>query len=111
MIKATRGDTIALAFQRKDQNGEVIMDAPTAMYFTMKETYNTMPYVVQKTLADMEMDAEGVWHLVIEPEDTQNLAYGTYAFDIEVTTTEYIATIAKGEICLTEESTWQVNRG
>lgn len=110
MIKATRGDTIALAFQRKDMDGEVIMDTPTAMYFTMKETFNTMPYVVQKTLEDMEMDAEGVWHFVIAPAETEALLFGDYVFDIEVTDGDAVTTIAKGEIKLEGEATWRANK-
>lgn len=37
MISKTRGDTIGLKFQRKDADGEIILTAPTAMYFTLKK--------------------------------------------------------------------------
>lgn len=111
MIKVTRGDTLPLKFQRKDADGEIIMDTPEAMHLTVKTDWNTATALVEKSLSDMTMDAEGEWHVVIEPEDTENLAYGTYVFDIEVITAEYIATIAKGELRLTEESTWPTNRG
>ena len=58
----------------------------------------------------MTIDEEGVWHVVIQPSDTENLAYGTYVLDIEVTAQGYVTTIAKDTLKLTEESTWSVNK-
>lgn len=105
-----RGDTGAFKFQRLDSDGEPITATPTAMYFTVKKTYANSADVFQKTLADMTMDADGTWHFVIAPEDTATLDYGAYVFDLEVTTDEYVQTIAKGKLILDEEATWVRNK-
>lgn len=110
MISKTRGDTIGLRFQRKDADGEIILTAPTAMYFTLKKSYNDSAVVLQKSLSDMTMDEDGTWHIVLAPGDTENLTYGTYVFDIEVTAQGYVTTICKDSLKLTEESTWSVNK-
>ena len=110
MISKTRGDTIGLKFQRKDADGETIITRPEEMYMTVKTSWDSPDALIQKTLADMTMDEEGVWHVVIQPSDTENLAYGTYVVDIEVTAQGYVTTIAKDSLKLTEESTWSVNK-
>ena len=110
MIKATRGDTIALQFQRKDLDGEPITTTPTAIYFTVKESFDVPFMVIQKTLADMEMDADGFWHFTIAPAETEVLPYGEYVYDVEVTDEGAVITIAKGAFVLEGEATWQVNK-
>ena len=110
MISKTRGDTIGLKFQRKDADGEVITDTPTSMYLTVKTSYSASAYIIQKSLDDMTMDEDGTWHVVIDPEDTEALPYGTYVFDIEVTAYGYVTTICKDSLKLTEEATWSGNK-
>lgn len=105
-----RGDTGAFKFQRLDSTGEPITATPTAMYFTVKKLYSCSSDVFQKTLADMTMDEDGTWHFIIAPEDTATLDYGTYVFDLEVTTADYVQTIAKGKLCIDEEATWVANK-
>ena len=36
-------------------------------------------------LEDIEIDDEGYGHAIFKPEDTENLQYGFYCFDIEIT--------------------------
>ena len=105
-----RGDTGAFKFQRLDSNGDAITAAPTAMYFTVKKSYSYATDIFQKTLADMTMDEDGTWHFIIAPEDTASLDYGSYVFDLEVTTDDYVQTIAKGKLILEEEATWVGNK-
>lgn len=105
-----RGDTGAIKFQRLDSSGEPITVAPTAMYFTVKKSYTNSTDIFQKTLADMTMDEDGTWHFIIAPEDTASLDYGSYVFDLEVTTNDYVQTIAKGKLILEEEATWVGNK-
>lgn len=110
MINMVRGDTLSLQFQRKDLDGDVITDTPSSIYFTVKESYFTPAFVLQKTIANMQMDNEGVWHFSIAPAETESLPYGDYVFDIEVTDNGAVTTIAKGVLRLEGEVTWEVNR-
>lgn len=111
MIILTRGDTLPLKFQRKDANGDVIMETPASMYLTVKRSWEDYTAVLQKSMTDMEMDEEGFWHVVIEATDTEKLPYGDYVMDVEVATDRYVCTIIKDELRLTGEATWSWNRG
>lgn len=112
MILKTRGDTIRLKFQRVDSNGDVITTAPSAMYLTVKRSWDAADVLIQKALADMTMDEDGTWHVAIQPTETDGLTYGTYVFDLEVTSEDgTITTICKDSLKLTEEATWRENRG
>lgn len=109
-MNIVRGDTGAFKFQRLNADGEPITSTPDAMYFTVKKTFSTNTYVLQKTLSDMTLGEDDCWHFVLEPNDTASLGYGTYVYDIEVTTGEYVQTIAKGKLMLEEEATWKTNK-
>lgn len=106
----TRGDTGFYKFQRLDVNGDPITSIPVSLYFTVKKSFSTNVFIIQKTLSDMTLGEDNYWHIVIEPEDTINLKYGSYVFDIEVTTDNYVLTICKGQFEITEESTWSENK-
>ena len=106
----TRGDTGRYKFSRKNAAGEVIMERPETMFFTVKDSYETSGVIFQKSLSDMSMDGEGVWHFTIEPADTERLAVKAYVWDIEVTTDRYVKTIAKGKLTLKSEATWYSNK-
>lgn len=109
IIELTRGDTCLKKFQRKDQNGDPIHIRAREIFFTVKKAFTSQNYLFQKTLDDMTFDEAYYYHITIEPEDTNGLAYGDYAFDIEVKELNYTQTIAKGILRVTEESTWAVN--
>ncbi len=104
-LNLTRGDTGFFSFPRKDAEGNLITTAPREMYFTIRLGWNAPTVIVQKTLADMTFGEDNHWHVVIEPEDTETLAYHTYVWDVEVKD-GYTKTIAKGILNLTEEATW-----
>ena len=110
MISKTRGDSILLKFQRKDADGQVILTPPTTMYFTLKESFETEGFILQKSLSDMTMEEDGTWHIELLPEETEEMPYGTYVFDIEVTAYGKVTTICKDSLKLTEESTWRENK-
>lgn len=87
MIKFVRGDT--LPFKTKislqDETAITTEDIDTLLITARIKTTKTSPIIFQKTLEDVTIDQEGYLHVVIEPEDTQELAYGVYYFDIEIT--------------------------
>ena len=106
-----RGDTGLYKFQRLDSSGNPITTPPDAMFFTVKKSYGNKGEVFQKTLDDMDFDnTDNCWHFVIAPSDTQDLDYGQYVYDLEVTTDTYVQTIAKGKLVLDEEATWAANK-
>lgn len=109
-MELTRGDTGQYKFQRLDADGQVITTAPTAMYFTVKKSYQSATAEVQKTLDDMTIDEDSYWHFTLDPEDTEALDIGNYVYDIEVTTEGVVSTIAKGTLKLLAEATWYTNK-
>lgn len=105
-MNLTRGDTGLYKFQRLDSDGDVITTTPDAIYFTVKESYTSSTVAIQKTIDDMTMDDDGTWHFTIDPDDTNDLEYGAYVYDLEVTADEYVCTIAKGTLRILAEATW-----
>ena len=108
-IQIIRGDTAKFKFQRLDGDGQVITTTPDYLYFTVKESSNKLKYVFQKTLDDMTVDSDGTYHFVVEPENTNGLQYGNYAYDIEVITDGVKTTIAYGTFNILPEVTWVEN--
>lgn len=105
-LKQTRGDTVSYTFQRKDTEGQAIKTRPEAIFFTVKSTFNTPKIIIQKNIKQMAMDSNGVWRFTIENADTESLSYGIYVFDLQVTESGAVTTIAKGKFELTQEATW-----
>ena len=114
MISITRGDTQKLSFYRKDKEGNVIKTTPEAAYFTVKNNTATKDVILQKKLSDMTLDTEtGKYSFYILPEDTNNLNYGSYNYDIEIKDTidsiPYVKTISIGTLKITKEVTFAIN--
>lgn len=110
-LQQTRGDTAGYNFQRIDNEGQPITTTPTALYFTVKAKWTDKTALIQKTIDDMTMDADGTWHFVLQAGETDALNYGNYVYDIEVIDNDAVQTISKGKFTLTEEATWQINEG
>lgn len=104
-----RGDSKAYKFQRKDREGNILTDTPTTLFFTVKTSFKTQEYVLQKNLENMYITQDGYWHFVLNPEDTEDLPYGKYCWDIQVVQDGFKTTISRGHLFLTDESTWEVN--
>lgn len=108
-MQQIRGDTKKYYFQRKDKDGGVITEQPDSLYFTVKKTVFDKTPVLQKTLEDMTVDENSVYHFTIEPEDTDNLEYKNYVYDIQVVQDGVKTTIAKGSFIIEEEVTFAEN--
>lgn len=82
-----RGDTFPFKTSIKFKDGEVLTkeDIETLFITSRKYPTKTSPIIFQKTLDDVEIDEEGYCHARINPEDTEDLAYGSYFCDIEIT--------------------------
>lgn len=83
-LKMTRGDSsrIGMSITGLDT-------APEEVIFSVKKAYSSEEYIVQKTLDDgIEDESENgsmVYAIKIEPEDTEDLQYGAYVYDVEFT--------------------------
>ncbi len=111
-LEMTRGDTLKFKFQRKTENEEVIKEKVDKMYFTIKRNQETKKALIQKT-SDHNItydEVTGYYHVVIEPEDTDNLSYGKYYFDVEITKNDIVKTIILGTLQINKEVTFSCNK-
>lgn len=111
MIELIRNDSLTLKFQRIAADGNVITEEADKIFFTVKQNNTTPTVVFQKTKQDMEFDTEtGTYRFTILPEDTVNLPYGTYKYDLEVVNgTDYKKTISIGDFIIEDEVTFASN--
>ena len=108
-IQIIRGDTTFLKFQRLDANENIIYSEADRMYFTVKKSRCVSTVIFQKTKKDIKLDENGVYHFSINPEDTDNLNYGDYYYDLEVIDEKIKTTIAFGRFTILPEVTWAQN--
>lgn len=105
-LEFTRGDTQFLKFQLKDGEGNVLELTETDnLYFTVKQSENSAKVLIQKKYPDNIKYEEGYFSFVLNAEDTSSLAYGTYQYDIELKSGDYVKTLGFGTITLTQEIT------
>lgn len=104
-----RGDTKLFKFQLKDKNGEIInLSTGDKLYFTVKKTTKSTTVVFQKTLSNGIVKDGDYYKVTIQSDDTAQLGYGDYAYDIELKSAEgVVKTLTLGTITLTDEVTWK----
>lgn len=80
-IKLTRGDTARLTVPIVNlaNNGEYTMESGDILYFTVKKTAKDTDFLFQKSVT-------GSNSIHIRPEDTANLSFGKYKYDVQLTT-------------------------
>lgn len=106
----TRGDTKVFKFKLVDNAGTELELAPSdKLYMTVKKSPNSKQVIFQKTIGNgIELGEDGYYHVRIESDDTAELTYGTYGYDIEIKTdTGIVKTLIIGSITLTEEYTFK----
>ena len=80
-ISLTRGDTLKLLIDIFRDDGERYELSPgDSVRFAMKKRISDADPIILKTIPTDTMV------LTINPEDTKNLKFGTYTYDIELTT-------------------------
>ncbi len=86
-IHLTRGDSAVLLLKIQRENGsEYELQAGDSVLFTVKNSVYDTAVIIQKKLID------GV--IKINPDDTKNLQYGTYYYDVELTQSDgFVATV------------------
>ena len=78
-IKLTRGDSATILVQIKDLNGDIYnLEPGDKLLFTMKRNCNTTEIVIQKDITSDSI-------INITHDDTKNLDYGSYIFDVQCT--------------------------
>ena len=96
-IKLTRGDTARLTVPIVNlaNNGEYTMESGDILYFTVKKTAKDTDFLFQKSVT-------GSNSIHIRPEDTADLSFGKYKYDVQLTT-------ATGDVyTVIEPSTFEV---
>ena len=105
-LEFTRGDTQVIKFQLKDRAGNILqMSEGDQLYFTVKQNENSSKVLLQKKYPDGIDYTDGYFIIIVDTSDTSDLAYGTYKYDIEVKSGNYVKTLGFGTITLTEEIT------
>lgn len=81
IIKLTRGDTARLTVPiiNLANNGEYTMESGDILYFTVKKTAKDSDFLFQKSVT-------GSNSIHIRPEDTADLSFGKYKYDVQLTT-------------------------
>ena len=75
----TRGDSADIIVKITDANGDIYTPAEgDVIKFTLKKNCNTSDIIIQKTLVNSVIS--------LQPADTKDLPYGTYYFDVQLTT-------------------------
>lgn len=99
-MEFTKGNTFRFRFPRRDAFGNLIEKKADNIWFTVKAGYNTDEILIQKTLSagTITFGEDKYYHVVIEPNDTIDLDYGVYVYDITVEDGGNIYTIKKDAI-------------
>lgn len=86
-IHLTRGDSAVLLLKiRKDDGTDYELQAGDSVLFTMKKSVYDTAVIIQKKLTDGAIK--------LNPDDTKNLQYGTYYYDVELTQSDdFVATV------------------
>lgn len=101
-----RGDSCPLKFQIRDvEDKTVLKEDLNSLYLTCRK-YNSKysETVFQKNIKDFNYEDE-YYFVNIEPEDTRELPYDTYNFDIEATFRDGEVQTLKSEFIITDEDT------
>lgn len=107
-MEMVRGDTFRFKFKRKTKSGETIIDLPQKMYITFKYGDEKEPLFQKKLNDGITFDSE-YYHVVINPEDTNDLPFSKLVYDVEIINNDEPKTIYVGELELTREVTFACN--
>ena len=110
-LSINRGTYIGYKAQRLNMDGTPILTQADAIYFIIKKNWTDKTALITKTLDDMTFDANGYYHFSINPEDTENLPYGTYVWDFTSVYSDdaYRAKPAKGYFVIGNSAGWIIN--
>ena len=82
-ISMTRGDSEAIKVTVKDTLGNVIpLVSGDTIHFTVREHIRSKTKIIEKIITEFN-DGEAL--ITINPEDTSNLRFTSYVYDIQLT--------------------------
>lgn len=103
-IRLTRGDTARINVTLVDSSGEPYeMQNDDLLILSVKKTVKTDTYYFQKQISGSSM-------FYIKPEDTNDLDFGKYKYDVQLVTNDEVYTIIEPstfEIMSEVTTTWQ----
>lgn len=101
-----RGDSCPLKFQIHDVEGNpVLKEDLIGLYLTCRKSNSKYSEIVfQKNINDFGFEND-FYFINIEPQDTRELPYDTYNFDIEATFGDGEVQTLKSEFTITDEDT------
>ena len=112
-IRMARGDITTKSFTIKNKDGTLYSEEPDDIYFTVKSSANDKEYKFQKRLVTGTIESidTGKYQFTILPEDTNDLGFSTYDFDIEIVKLPGLKKTFYGKLILEKEVTHACNEG
>ena len=109
-IEMPRGDLKNVSFSIKS-NGVITDIEFDEIYVTFKRNEYVSDFLFQKKLTDGTIikREDNTYYFTIYPEDTDNLTYGKYVFDIEIIKVGSIKKTTTGILNVTKEVTFITN--
>lgn len=110
-ISMPRGDRRKVKFCVR--SGETLKTDLTEIFFTVKDSTRRDEFIFQKRFSagDITLEEDNYFHMCIEPEDTEDMNYATYKFDIEIVKGDEIKQTTVGNLTITDEVTFPINEG
>jgi len=110
-VAMPRGDIRLVRFLMKNPDDTTANVSFTEVYFTVKKNTMTKSYCFQKRLSTggIVKLAPGDYQVKIEPQDTTNMVYGNYKFDIQFEYEDQLKETFVGDFVLTDEVTYPEN--
>ena len=96
-----RGDTLSFAIEIGFDESPQKLDSA---FFSVKKNIDDDSYMLQKSIANngieyVKTDGNSLYYRVrVAPEDTKNIAEGTYFYDLQIGINDDIFTVLKGAI-------------
>ena len=110
-IRMPRGDIRLERFVVNNRDGTVTDIDFTEIYFTVKKTSRDINFLFQKRLSTGEIVKLGTgdYEIKIESDDTSDLSYGNYKFDIQLVYGNQLKETFVGDLVITDEITFREN--
>lgn len=81
-INMVRGDSESITVSLQKDNGVVPFNQGDTVYFTVKQSSSTEEKILQKVITEFD---EGNCIIEIAPNDTKDLEFISYVYDIQLT--------------------------
>lgn len=107
-LKIVRGDTGLYKLNLKDQNGaSIILSDAGQIYFTVKENLEMSTCLINKKIGDgIVLGDDNAYHITLNGEDTNDLKFKSYYYDIQVMTDAHTRkTVKRGHFIVEYEVT------